>query len=196
MMRCPGWLLQRALKDWGYEVVLACDGDQAWEIMRQPDAPKLAIVDWMMPGLDGVELCRRVRKTPQSAPPYLILLTSRDRTEDIVAGLESGANDYVSKPFNRQELKARIAVGRKVVELQCAAAEHVGKLESALAQVKQLQELLPICCYCKKIRGDQNYWQQVESYFLEHLEIRFSHGICPDCFHKAMEEKLEPAAVH
>ena len=189
----PRLMLERALVDWGYEVVVARDGNEAWEIMRQPDAPKLGIVDWMMPGLDGVELCRKVRTVPQSTPAYLILLTSRDHKKDIVTGLQAGANDYVSKPFDRQELEARLAVGRNVVDLQMAVAQRVHELENALAQVKQLQGLLPICCYCKKIRDDQNYWQQVETYFLDHLEVRFSHGICPDCFHAAMGEKLEPA---
>jgi CheY-like chemotaxis protein len=189
----PRRLLQRALTDWGYEVVAACDGDEAWQILQQPDAPKLALLDWVMPRLEGVEVCRKVRAHPTPQPTYLILLTGRSGKEDIVAGLRSGANDYVTKPFDRGELQARLAVGRSVVELQRTLAERIHELERALAEVKQLQGLLPICCYCKKIRGDQNYWDEVDAYLVKHSEVRFSHGICPDCSQTKVQRQLQPS---
>jgi phosphoserine phosphatase RsbU/P len=183
----PRRLLQHALADWGYEVVVACDGTEAWQFLQTPDAPKLAILDWQMPQLDGAEVCRKVRKVATALPAYIILLTSRNAKKDIVAGLESGANDYVTKPFDREELQARVSVGRKVLELQQTVADRVNELENAMSQVKQLQGLLPICCYCKKIRDDNNYWQQVESYLASRTDARFSHGICPECLKTAME---------
>jgi CheY-like chemotaxis protein len=150
----------------------------------EPDAPRLALLDWMMPGLDGPDVCRKVRGQAGREPPYLILLTSRGAKEDVVVGLHSGADDYLTKPFDRGELQARLQVGRRILTLQHSLADRVRELESALAQVKQLQGLLPICCYCKKIRDDQNYWQQVEQYIGKHSAARFSHGICPECWQK------------
>jgi sigma-B regulation protein RsbU (phosphoserine phosphatase) len=179
-------MLQGALADWGYQPVATADGAGAWQLLCGADGPPMAVLDWCMPGLDGLEVCRRVRgkKTPE--PPYLLLLTGRDAKADVVAGLQAGANDYLVKPFDREELRARLQVGRQVVELQRALAARVRELEAALAQVKQLRGLLPICSYCKKVRDDSNYWQQVETYFLEHSEIRFSHGICPDCLEREL----------
>jgi DNA-binding response OmpR family regulator len=164
---------------------------EAWEALQGDDAPSLAILDWMMPGMDGLELCRRIRKMPNSTPPYLILLTAKGRRADLVTGLEAGANDYVTKPFNREELRARVQVGVRMVELQQNLADRVKALEEALARVKQLQGLLPICSYCKKIRDDQNYWQQVESYIAEHSQAQFSHSICPDCYEKLVKPELD-----
>jgi phosphoserine phosphatase RsbU/P len=184
-------LLETTLMRWGYEVVVASDGVEAWEALQGDDAPSLAILDWMMPGMDGLEVCRRIRKMPSSTPPYLILLTAKGGREDLVTGLEAGANDYVTKPFNREELRARVQVGVRMVELQQSLADRVKALEEALARVKQLQGLLPICSYCKKIRDDQNYWQQVESYIAEHSQAQFSHSICPDCYEKLVKPELD-----
>ena len=116
-------VLTGVLRKSGHDVVTAVDGDEAWEAMRQPDAPALAILDWMMPGLAGVEVCRRIRGRPSDQPPYLILLTSRGEKADIVAGLEAGADDYLAKPFDSGELRARVDVGRRVVELQARLLE-------------------------------------------------------------------------
>jgi len=184
-------LLEATLVRWGYEVVVASDGVEAWEALQGDDAPSLAILDWMMPSMDGLEVCRRIRNRPSSTPPYLILLTAKGRREDIVTGLEAGANDYVTKPFNREELRARVQVGVRMVELQQSLTDRVRALEEALARVKQLQGLLPICSYCKKIRDDQNYWQQVESYIAEHSQAQFSHSICPDCYEKLVKPELD-----
>jgi DNA-binding response OmpR family regulator len=184
-------LLEASLTRWGYEVVVTCDGAAAWEVLQRGDAPSLVILDWMMPGMDGIEVCRRVRSALTAMPPYLILLTAKGRREDIVTGLRAGANDYVTKPFDREELRARMQVGMRMVELQQSLAERVKALEEALTRVKQLQGLLPICSYCKKIRDDQNYWQQVESYISEHSEAQFSHSICPDCYERLVKPELD-----
>ena len=115
-------VLAGVLAKTGHEVIVTEDGSQAWEAMRQPDAPKLAILDWEMPGLSGVDVCRRIRAVPTDHPPYLIILTSRGEKADIVAGLEAGADDYLAKPFDPGELRARIDVGRRMVELQATLA--------------------------------------------------------------------------
>jgi len=137
-----------------------------------------------MPEMDGVEICREARKLDALKSAYIILLTSRGSKDDIVKGLEAGADDYVTKPFDHGELRARVQVGSRVVHLQSALADRVVELEEAMASVKTLQGLLPICCYCKKIRDDGNYWHRVESYIVGHANVRFSHGICPDCSEK------------
>jgi DNA-binding response OmpR family regulator len=177
-------LLQAALIKWGYEVTVTTNGKEAWEALQRPNAPSLLVMDWLMPEMDGVEVCRQARLTPALKSAYIILLTSRGSKEDIVQGLEAGADDYVTKPFDHGELRARVQVGSRVVQLQSALADRVKELEEAIANVKQLQGLLPICCYCKKIRDDGNYWHRVESYIAGHANVRFSHGICPDCSEK------------
>jgi CheY-like chemotaxis protein len=182
--------LEATLNKWGYQVQVAKDGTAAWEALQSDNAPKLAILDWMMPKMDGVEVCRRVRAELRLESTYLILLTAKGTKEDLVAGLDGGADDYLVKPFNRDELKARVQVGLRVVNLQTRLAERVRQLEAALSRVKQLQGLLPICSYCKKIRNDGNYWQQIDSYFAETADARFSHGICPACYESVVQPQL------
>jgi len=184
-------LLETSLIEWGYEVVSAGGGEEAWTILQREDAPPLAILDWTMPGLDGLELCRRVRALARPQKPYLIFVTAKARTQDIVTGLEAGADDYIVKPFNRDELRARVRVGFRMLELQAVLADRVQELEDALARVKQLQGLLPICSYCKKVRDDRNYWQQVETYIEGHSDAQFTHGICPECREKYVAPELE-----
>jgi sigma-B regulation protein RsbU (phosphoserine phosphatase) len=184
-------LLEATLAKWGYEVVVTTDGLQALEVLSQPDAPSLAILDWMMPGLDGSQVCVKARESVGERLLYMILLTAKGRKEDIVQGLTAGADDYVIKPFDRAELKARINAGERILRLQAELAARVKELELALANVKLLQGLLPICCYCKKIRDDKNYWQQVDTYVADHSEAQFTHGICPDCRDKIVKPELE-----
>jgi len=183
-------MLEARLVKWGYEVVVVCDGNEAWEVLQGDDAPQLAILDWMMPGMDGVEVCRNVRERESDSHIYIILLTAKARKKETVAGLDAGADDYLTTPFHREELRARVQVGVRMVHLQNRLAEHVRKLEEALSQVKQLRGMLPICSYCKKIRTDENYWQQVEGYISEHSEAEFSHSICPDCYEKIVKPEL------
>jgi sigma-B regulation protein RsbU (phosphoserine phosphatase) len=184
-------ILEATLLKWDYEVLVANDGTEAWEVLQGEDAPSLAILDIMMPGIDGLELCRRVRQLPATTPPYLIMLTAMASKDEVVNGIQAGANDYLSKPFHRDELKARVGVGVQMLTLQKSLAERVKELEQALSQVKQLQGMLPICSYCKKIRNDQNYWQRVEGYISDHTDVEFSHGICPDCHCRVMGELAE-----
>jgi phosphoserine phosphatase RsbU/P len=187
----PLWrrLLEAAITQGGYEAVVVNDGSAAWEVLGGPTPPPLAILDWEMPGLDGVELCRRVRARLDGGPSYVILLTARDRMEDLVTGLAAGADDYVAKPYQPDELRARLQVGIRVLGLQQALAERITGLEAALAHVKQLQGLLAMCAWCRRIRDDRNFWQNLETYVAEHSDAQFTHGVCPDC-----RAKLVPGA--
>jgi phosphoserine phosphatase RsbU/P len=183
--------LESTLRKWGYEVVVASNGAEAWKLLEGHDTPSVAILDWVMPEMDGLEVCRRARTSPATAATYLIVLTARGGHDATVRGLESGADDFVTKPFDLDELRARVQVGVRVASLQTRLAERVRQLEEALGKVKQLQGLLPICAYCKKIRNDRNYWQQVEGYISEHSEAQFSHGVCPECYAKFVKPELE-----
>jgi CheY-like chemotaxis protein len=185
-------MLETVLTEWGYEVVLAVDGEAAWQVMKRDSAPSLALIDWNMPGIDGLEVVRRVRMEPGPIrTAYLILLTVRGCREDIVIGLRGGADDYISKPFDLEELHARLHVGQRIIELQGSLALRVQELEEAFSQVKHLQGLLPICMYCKKIRDGEDYWQQVEAYIAARSTAQFSHSICPHCFENIVEPQLE-----
>src|SRR5262245_41213027 len=126
-------LLQRMLGEWGYDVTAMSDGLAAWQVLSEEVAPPVAVLDWMMPGMTGLELCEKVRL--RSIQTYVILLTAQGRTEDIVNALGAGADDYLTKPFKPEELRARVQVGVRVVDLQRSLADRVAALERALADV-------------------------------------------------------------
>jgi two-component system, cell cycle response regulator len=131
-------VLRTTLESWGHEVIEASDGAAAWQILQNPDAPKLAILDLTMPEMDGITVCHQVRKDQNATPVYIILLTSRNSKLDIVTGLEAGADDYVTKPFDADELHARVKVGIRMVELQRSLAQRVAELEQAQETLRNL----------------------------------------------------------
>ena len=163
------------------------------EALEGVEVPTFAVLDWMMPLMDGPEVLRRVRRERPLANLYLILLTALESRRDVVAGLDAGADDYIIKPFDPEELRARVNVGVRVLTLQERLTDRVAELQAALSNVKQLRGLLPICSYCKRIRGDDQYWLQVEAYIADHSDAQFSHGICPTCY-VDMEKQIESYA--
>jgi DNA-binding response OmpR family regulator len=165
----------------GYNVTATDDGGAAWEVLKKPNAPRLAILDLMMPGIDGLELVRRVRAIPSAAPPYLIIVSTKSEKADVISALDAGANDYLTKPFDPGELRARIEVGRRMIEMRFQLNEKVEELSQALAEVRTLKGIVPICANCKNVRDDQGYWNRVETYLNEHTEADFTHAVCPDC---------------
>jgi sigma-B regulation protein RsbU (phosphoserine phosphatase) len=176
-------MLLRVLNSWGHEVIDVKDGSEAWDVLRSGTGPQMALLDWIMPEMDGVEVIRRVRESvsTQQRYTYMILLTQKGSKEEVVQGLGSGADDYMVKPFDPNELRVRIRSGERILELQSELVTVNKELQDALAQVKKLSGLLPICASCKKIRDDEGYWQQIEGYIRTHSEADFTHGICPDC---------------
>ena len=174
-------LLEATLARDGYQVVSATDGDEAWKLLHDEEAPRLAILDWMMPGRDGIEICRQIRRESRSSYVYLLLVTTKTRTEDIIHGLEAGADDYLTKPYDPQELRCRVKSGERLLRLEEALAAKVSELSEALSHVKQLQGLLPICMFCKKIRDDSDTWHRLETYIESKSEALFSHSLCGDC---------------
>src|SRR6516164_1434012 len=131
-------LLEEMLVNWGYEVVTANDGNAAWQALHGEDAPSLAILDWVMPGMAGVDVCRKVRQEQREPYTYVIRLTSKRKDDDLVTGMEAGADDYITKPLKTNELRVRLNAGRRIIQLQNelvatgeALAAHAFDLESA-----------------------------------------------------------------
>jgi phosphoserine phosphatase RsbU/P len=181
-------MLTAVLKKSGYEVVETSNGSEAWREMQKTDAPRIAVLDWMMPEMDGLEVVRRVRALQTEQLSYIIILTTKGEKADMIAGLDAGADDYLAKPFHPGELRARVEVGRRMIDMQDKLATKIEELHQALDQVKTLRGIVPICASCKKIRNDAGYWQQVEVYVREHTEAEFSHDICPECMKKLYPE--------
>lgn len=174
-------LLESLLTSLSFEVITAENGQVALDILSGNDAPQLAVLDWMMPKIDGIDVIQQVRSRESEYPPYLILLTGKTRKEDIVAGLDAGANDYITKPFNSAELRARVEVGKRMIEIQEELKQKVNDLNDAFNEIKTLKGIVPICAGCKQIRDDEGFWHRVESYVGRHTEAKFSHSMCPDC---------------
>jgi DNA-binding response OmpR family regulator len=155
------------------------------------------ITDWHMPGMMGDQLCRKARENASTRSLYIILFTaSRVAKEDLVCALGSGADDYLVKPVDPAEFHARLRVGERVLALQSELEQRVRDLEKAIREVQELQDLLPIFSYCKKVRDDKNYWHQVENYMVHRTGARVTHGICPTCFQAQMEQlgRISPDA--
>lgn len=177
-------IIQTILNKWGYETRVTCDGNEALEVLSQDDAPKLAILDLMMPGMSGLDVCRKIGKMDIKVPPYIILLTALSDKDDILMGFVAGANDYITKPFDNEELQARVSVGKRVIQLQTQLADKVTSLENAMEHIKTLQGILPVCSSCHRIRNNEESWERLEEYISEHSDAQFSHTLCPVCVEK------------
>ncbi len=184
-------ILQAALREGGHEVVGTVNGAEAWTALQREDSPRLAILDWLMPEMDGLEVVHRVRALQTEQPPYIIMLTIKGEKADIVAGLDAGANDYLAKPFDADELRARVEVGRRMIEMQAAMASKNDELRQALDQVKTLRGIVPICSHCKKVRDSKGYWQQVDVYIRDHTEAEFSHSLCENCIRELYPDEAK-----
>jgi len=178
-------LLEGHVERLGYQVVQAECGTEAWDRIVADLQIGVVIADWMMPGLDGPGLCRKIRAQLPSRPLHVILVTARTGKEDVVAGLDAGADDFLGKPCDGGELRARLRVGVRSVSLERQLQARLAELQAALAHVKQLQGLLPICMHCKRIRDDRDSWQKLETYVERHTDATFTHGLCDDCLERA-----------
>lgn len=161
-----GLALVGKLKRLGHEVTVTKNGRDAWYAYRTGN-PQIVITDWMMPVVDGPDLCRMIRADARVQYTYIIMLTTSESKEDYIAGMNAGADDFVTKPFDLEGLKARLRVAERVLNLQ--------------STVDQLEGLLPICSYCKKIRDGNNVWQPVEDYVEHRTDTSFEQTLCPDC---------------
>ena len=174
-------MVQVSLENWGYTVSSAVDGQEAWDIVKKSDAIDIAILDWEMPELDGVELCSRIKELKRSNPVYVILLTARDSKKDIVQGFDAGADDYMTKPFDDDELRARVRVAEKLVTIQSSLSRTVEELELALDMVDNLQGSIQVCTSCLKIEGEDHSWHTLNESVNDYIDMRLSPEICPEC---------------
>ena len=217
--------LQRFLEENGYRVSIAKNGVEALRSINQ-NKPTIVISDVVMPEMDGYELCRQIKSDGELRKIPVILLTTLSNPEDIIMGLECGADNFVIKPYDESFLISRILYILANLELRRDVRSEMGldiffagrrhfinsdrlqildllfstyesavqknrelertnkELKEALETIKTLHGLIPICSYCKKIRNDQGYWQQIEAYIQEHSGAQFSHGLCPECLEK------------
>jgi DNA-binding response OmpR family regulator len=173
-------LIENILAAVGHQVLPVEDGEQAWAMLQRYDAPELAVLDWVMPGMSGLEICRRARQEQPDRPLYLILLTANKDKQDVVQGLEAGADDYVTKPFDVAELRARVKVGIRLLDLQKDLRRRVQELEQTLSRVDLLHSLLPICSGCGRPRTDEEYQRQLRVYVTA-LSRRSKGGTCRGC---------------
>ena len=169
-------ILKVKLKNMGYDVIVTEDGEEAWEEFHA-EKPQLVITDWMMPNVDGLELCRRIRTLTQERYIYIVILTGGEGKKAYLEGIEAGADDFLHKPVDMDELTARLHVASRIITLR--------------TEMRQLEGLLPICSYCKKIRDENDSWMPIEGYISTRTEAKFSHGACPSCIEKYVTPELE-----
>lgn len=173
-------LLESALRYLGHEPIVVANGEAAWAALKDKSV-RVVVSDWLMPGTDGLELCRRVRARGEDYI-YFILLTQQSANEaNQSAAVEAGVDDFLTKPVNPRELWMRLRVAERIL--------------GYTQQVQQLESFLPICSYCKNVRSDKNYWQQIESYLHTHSGTKFSHGVCPECVEKHVRPMLRAAGI-
>ena len=174
-------LIAATLKRNGHEVVRAASAAEATAAIAAA-LPDIVLLDWMLPDGSGVDLCREL-KAISGALLYVILVTVRGAPEDVETGLDAGADDYLVKPVSPVEVRARVRSGFRAADAQRQLAERMAELESALKRVSNLESLLPLCMYCRRINSSET-WQSVEDYLWEHVDVKLSHGCCPDCLSK------------
>ena len=182
--------LQLLLARWGYDVVAVEDGEAAWAELQLADAPRLAVLDWMMPHMDGVQVTRLLRGLSGRDHTYVILLSAREQSDDVAEGLDAGADDYITKPFAGAELRARLRVGERLIALESALNAKISELEAASRTIYQLESMIPICMHCGKMRGEQQVWMKADEYFRERgTDMSFSHALCDSCLAELYPEE-------
>jgi PleD family two-component response regulator len=188
----PAYLkfLLRALEKAGYETLTVTRGEAALESVAHR-LPSIILLDVMLPGIDGFETCCRLKSNEATKDIPVVFMTVLDEMIDEVKGFDLGAVDYFTKPVQVERALVRIKTHLTIRKLQKTLEEKNAQLEEALANVKTLSGLLPICANCKKIRDDEGYWQEVEVYVRDHTDALFSHGFCPDCGKKLYPDYWE-----
>jgi len=175
-------MVQVCLEDKGYRVVSVTDGKEAMAILSQPQAPEIAILDWEMPEIDGVEVCRRIKESGAETPPYVILLTARDTQNDILRGFDAGADDYMTKPFNDNELRARVRVAERMVRTQLSLAQSVNELKAALDQLEMFENGVAVCRSCHAVFSPYDgEWNSFEDVMKNGVDPRIIAADCPAC---------------
>jgi DNA-binding response OmpR family regulator len=171
-------MLQTVLRLEGHDVAEATNGEEAWRMFQAGGFP-VVITDWIMPDIDGLELCRRIRASDSPQYSYVLLLTALQGKENYLRAMMAGIDDFMVKPWDADELRARLIVAERIVGLQ--------------NRVKRLEGVLPTCMYCKKIRDENSRWVNIEQYISQRTEASFSHGVCPGCYEEVVKPELDRA---
>jgi len=178
----------RVLEKAGYRVETADTGASCLRMVLER-SPDLVLLDVILPDMDGYEVCRRIKADSDRAGTYVILLSGkRTASDDQSEGLEMGADGYVSRPVSNRELLARVQAMIRIIRAERERDRLIEELRTAMASIKALHGLLPICANCKRVRDDKGYWEKVESYISRHSDVQFSHSICPECMKKLYPE--------
>lgn len=176
-------LLSEILKTHHYKIRLVPNGQRALATIRK-EAPDLILLDIMMPVMDGFEVCRQLKADKKTAGIPIIFISALDETVDKVKAFSLGGVDYVTKPFRSEEVLARVRTHLTLHYLQLQLEKKNTELQKAFDEIKVLRGCLPICASCKRIRKDDGYWEQIETYISDHSEVQFSHGCCQECAKK------------
>lgn len=168
--------LLATLRSLGHVVELASDGANAWERL-QAGGHRVIVCDWRMPGMDGLEFCRKLRKRGGDYVYFVLISTTKVTKESRELALAAGVDDFLAKPLEPDELGMRLHVAERII--------------GYAAQVKQLESFLPVCGYCKKVRTDSEYWQEIETYLAQRQGTQITHGICPHCYDSRVRPQLE-----
>lgn len=171
----------------GFAVSAVATGTEARDVLAGFEPPSLALLDWMLPGMTGLEVCSAVRALDSEHYIYCIVTTARDSADDLAEAFAAGADDFIRKPYEPAELLARLKSGQRIVALEQRLERRVVELGEALDRVRTLERLMPICMYCKRVRKDESYWQGIEEFVRIQTGTDFSHGICPDCMSAVRE---------
>jgi len=176
-------LLRSMLTEKGYRVLAAINGELALKAVRT-NLPDLILLDIRMPGMDGYEVCKQLKSEEKTRKIPVIFISALNEVDDKVKALSLGGVDYITKPFQAEEVLARIKTHLTLRSLQKSLEDKNAQLQKALDEIKILQGIIPICTNCKKVRDDENFWNNVEGYLKKRLDIELSHSVCPDCSKK------------
>lgn len=175
-------MVQVSLESWGYDVLDASNGEEAIALFQRGKRPRIVILDWEMPEVDGLEACQRIKELNPEDPPYVILLTGRDSQKDILTGFDAGADDYITKPFSSEELRARVRVAERLVRTQDMLNASVTELKTVLDQLEALQGSVVVCPECHNIEREEDAsWHDLTSLTENGGDSRFVSVVCPAC---------------
>lgn len=184
--------VRHLLEKWDFEVREANDGWAAWRAFGEEDFPQLVVLDWEMPGLVGLDICRRIRSTFGEEGIHVILLTMRSGSKSCVEGLEAGADDYIAKPFEVEEFRARVMSGERILRMQEALAGRIRDLEGNLEDLRTGGAMISSCSDCGKVRNEKGGWEGLEDYLSRRSGLVFSHTVCSECLPTKMKKEIPP----
>ena len=183
-------MVSMMLSDWGFEVTACESGTDALKVTSSEDSPSIVLLDWMMPDIDGLEVCRQIRNNSANRYFYIILVTGKTDPEALVEAFKAGVDDFIAKPVDQSVLRARLRAGQRIVILR-DEVHKLRELKEAKQRIEWLEDILPVCMHCGKIRDQKQIWLNAEAYLEKVAGKNFSHGLCDDCLESEYPEQAE-----